>query len=250
MASKLARSIQSVLARSIFWSRRRFLEPTLDPAYDSVILPAATYSPWLQDAEFRRVRALIEGHTLVDVYRCWELWHLVRQVADVPGDILEVGVWRGGTAALMAVRAKMLGCGAGIHLCDTFEGVVKTTRADAHYTGGEHSDTSVQIVETLLKQLGIDRATIHAGIFPESAPPQLEGTPLRMAHIDVDVYESGRQSFEWIWPRVSPGGVVIFDDFSFSTTRDITTLCNELQELPMSTLLQNLNGHAIIVKTG
>ncbi len=51
----------------------------------------------------------VRRNTLVDVWRCYELWSLVGELRDVPGAILEVGVWRGGTGALMAARAARVG---------------------------------------------------------------------------------------------------------------------------------------------
>jgi O-methyltransferase len=250
MASKLARDLQTGLSRAIFWGRRRFLEPTLDSKRDSVVLPVATHSPWLLDEDFQRLQAAIAKNTLVDLYRRWELWHLIGQVRDIPGDVLEVGVWRGGTGALMGARLQLLGCDATLHLCDTFEGVVKTSDADSHYSGGEHSDTSVPLVESLLSATGVTNARIHRGTFPDEAPAELSELQYRLVHIDVDVYESGRQIFEWAWPRLSAGGIVVFDDYGFSTTRGITRLCDELALRADAVLLQNLNGHAVMVKHG
>jgi len=243
-----ARNAQQTLSRSLFWLRRKFMEPTLDARLDSVVLPVATYSPWLADDEFLSVYAAIESNTLVDMFRCWELWHLVSQVAAVEGDLIEVGVWRGGTGALLACRMRDLRMQATLHLCDTFVGVVKTSETDGHYTGGEHADTSTEIVESLTRKLNLNNTEIHVGIFPESANRALTRKRFRLAHIDVDAYESARDVFEWIWHRLNPGGIVVFDDFGFSTTRGVAKLCHELESISDSTLIQNLNGHAILVK--
>ena len=40
----------------------------------------------------------------------------------------------------------------------------------------------------------------------------------RLAHIDVDVYQSAADVLDWVWPRLSPGGVVVFDDYGFPAT--------------------------------
>jgi O-methyltransferase len=125
---------------------------------------------------------------------------------------------------------------------------VKTSDADSHYSGGEHGDTSVALVRRLLDDLQLTNARIHVGIFPDTAPADLGSTRFRLVHVDVDVYESGRQVFEWAWPRLSVGGVVVFDDFGFSTTRGITRLCSELEARDDAVLVQNLNGHALLVK--
>src|SRR5256885_2113779 len=72
------------------------------------VLPFATYSPWLSDAEFNQVYQKARTHTLVDIYRCYELWSLAKQTEDVEGDLLEVGVWRGGTGAIIAEAVKKI----------------------------------------------------------------------------------------------------------------------------------------------
>src|SRR5262249_13055074 len=64
--------------------------------------PLATYAPWNLDVEFLSTYDSVKRHTLVDLYRCWELWTLAAQSAKRPGAILEIGVWRGGTGALLA----------------------------------------------------------------------------------------------------------------------------------------------------
>src|SRR5690349_3423118 len=66
------------------------------------ILPRATLAPWFNDESFLTIFAKVQQHTLVDIYRCYELWTLARQIAHVPGVVLEVGVWRGGTGAILA----------------------------------------------------------------------------------------------------------------------------------------------------
>src|SRR5918992_3434658 len=58
--------------------------------------PIATYAPWRSDSDFQRVYEAVRRQTLVDVWRCYELWSLLGELRDVPGAILEVGVWRGG----------------------------------------------------------------------------------------------------------------------------------------------------------
>src|SRR5438309_1368933 len=62
-----------------------------------VVIPHATYSPWWSDEAFQTTLRQVRDHTFVDVYRLYELWSLIGQVKDLDGDIVEVGVWRGGS---------------------------------------------------------------------------------------------------------------------------------------------------------
>ena len=93
----------------------------------SVVRPVATYSPWRADRQFQVAFELIRHNTLVDVYRCYDLWQLVAEAGKLPsGEIIEIGVWRGGTGCLMAQRGKLIGLEATVFPCDTFRGAVKS----------------------------------------------------------------------------------------------------------------------------
>lgn len=210
------------------------------------VIPGASYSPWLDNETFKSLHDAVSGHTLVDVYRCYELFQLAGQTSSVSGDLVEVGVWRGGTAALLAGASK----GKRIALFDTFSGVAKAdARYDTIYKGGEHADTDRQTVEALFSRLDLN-CDIHVGMFPDDT---LWGLPqqIAMAHIDVDTYGSAKASFEAIWPRLSGGGVVVFDDYGFWGCEGVTQFVNDLVgNLNGSLFLHNLNGHGVIVKLG
>jgi len=115
--------------------------------------PISTYAPWRGDPDFKRLRRAVRRNTMVDVWRLFELWSLVAELAEIPGSILEVGVWRGGSGALLAERAARLGIREPVFLCDTWEGVVKTGAVDTYYHDGKHDDTSRRVVERLIERL-------------------------------------------------------------------------------------------------
>jgi O-methyltransferase len=215
----------------------------------SLIFPKNTYRPWLGDQEFLSVYEAIKEHTLVDQYRCFELWDLAQQMSGLEGAVVEVGVWRGGTAAILA---KASGAESRVFLCDTFEGVVKASAdQDSVYKGGEHADTSISLVESLLVSLGLSNCFILKGIFSEETAHLLTESSVKICHIDVDVYQSAKDIFTWVWPRLIPGGVVIFDDFGFGACEGITQLVNEItSENPQIRRIYNINGHGILFKIG
>ena len=249
MKKALAKNGKRFLETTIFKVRKTLVEPGLDPSRDSHIMPWATYSPWLLDAEFQACHSVIKDYTLVDLFRCYELWHLLGQTAHLPGDVLEVGTWRGGTGGLMGRRAERLGMDCEIFLCDTFEGVVKTGDEDPSYSGGEHSDTSIPVVEELIGKLGVSNIRILRGMFPEDTADQVTDRTFRLCHIDVDVYQSAKDVLDWVWPRLATGGVVVFDDFGFASTTGITKLVHEEETRDDLICVQNVNGHAVFIKT-
>jgi O-methyltransferase len=161
---------------------------------------------------------------------------------------IEIGVWRGGTGMLIARRMAMLGIGQPVYLCDTFTGVVKAGPHDPHYKGGEHADTSIAAVSELADRLSISNYRIVVGVFPEEAPSELITGPVAFCHIDVDAYDSAKDCFSSIWPRLTIGGIVIFDDYGASTTSGVTKFVEELAERPDLSFQYNLNGHATVIK--
>jgi O-methyltransferase len=219
------------------------------PAYE-VVLTSATYSPWNLDEGFNAAYSQIRDATLVDKYRCFELWRLVEQSAKLEtGALIEIGVWRGGTAALIATRARDLGLRDKIYACDTFSGIVKAGAEDPHYVGGEHADTSARSVETLFYDtLKLDNIEILSGIFPEETGAKVANLKFRFCHIDVDIYQSAKDVAEWIWERLVPGGIIVYDDYGWDTTPGIARHVDAQLTLKDRIVLHNLNGHAIVIK--
>lgn len=210
--------------------------------------PVSTYAPWLADEEFQDVFGQVRRNTLVDVWRCHELWLLLAELADVPGDVIEVGVWRGGTGALMAERSRRLGLDAHTYLCDTWKGVVKTTAVDTYYRDGKHDDTSKQIVERLVGSMGLEDVSLLEGTFPDDTAHLVGDATFRLAHIDVDVYESARDVLDWVWPRLSPRGVVVFDDYGCAACPGVTKLVDDQRMMSDRLVVHNVNGHGLVIK--
>ena len=209
------------------------------------ILPYATHAPWINDAEFLALYKKIKDFTLVDLYRCYELWTLAKQSMKLEGAILEVGVWRGGTGAILAEAAKL--SNKKIYLADTFSGVVKAGANDTIYKGGEHSDTSLCLVADLMSSLSLQNVHLLEGVFPEQTSNLIEGN-ISMLHCDVDVYSSARDIVEWSLPRMSAGSILVFDDYGFYGCEGVTKYCNELAAREDLIFTHNLNGHAIFFK--
>jgi O-methyltransferase len=210
--------------------------------------PLSTYAPWQADEEFRSAYEAVRPNTLVDVWRCYELWSLVGELRDVPGAILEVGVWRGGTGVLMATRAAALGLDEPVYLCDTWAGVVKTGDVDTYYRDGKHDDASRETVAALAAALGRTNVELLQGVFPDETADRIADNRFRLCHCDVDVYRSAKDVFDWVWPRLEPGGMVVFDDYGFPACPGVTKFVDEQRLLGDRTVIHNLNGHGLVVK--
>lgn len=214
-----------------------------------VVTPQADYRPWDIDPEFSGFFRAVEAHTKVDIARCHELWELLGQCHHLEGDVLEVGVWRGGTGALLAAGARRLwGDSRRVFLADTFRGVVKAGPKDDYYRGGEHADTSSGVVRELLGSIGLSNAELLEGIFPEETGHLVADRRFCFCHVDVDVYQSARDTVEWVWPRMPVGGVLVYDDYGFYGCEGVTALGREDRLREDSVFVHNLNGHGVLVK--
>jgi O-methyltransferase len=212
----------------------------------SLVIPSATYSPWLDDQNFQQILESVSKNTLVDTYRLWELYQISHQLREVDGDVLEVGVWRGGSGALIAdVIANQ---NKTIYLADTFMGVVLAGESDSVYIGGEHKDTSVEMVDEVFMRMGLTNYKKLIGEFPKETSNEMISTNLSMVHIDVDVYSSAKGVWEWIQPYLGPRSIVVFDDYGFISCSGVTKFVNEIKEDSSYHFVHNLNGHAIFIK--
>jgi O-methyltransferase len=172
------------------------------------------YSPWLGTGEFQRYFEIAAPRTLVSKDRCYVLHTLLRQALHVDGDVWQCGVFKGGTAAMMAAILNDFCPTKRLSLFDTFEGMPETDAQRDWHKKGDFSDTSVEAVTSFVKNHGA--CIIRQGFIPETFAG-LESARIAFAHIDVDIYKSIIDCLEFIWPRVSVGGFVVFDDYGFPT---------------------------------
>jgi hypothetical protein len=124
------------------------------------------------------------------------------QVVELPGDIAEVGVYRGDSAERLCEVFPDV-C---IHLFDTFCGMPEN---DEGYKETAFANTSEEEVKTRLRD---KRIKTYAGIFPNTVHG-CDCELFKFVHCDVDLYTSTRDVLAWFWPRLVSGGVLLCDDY-------------------------------------
>jgi O-methyltransferase len=164
---------------------------------------------WEKDAQFNRIMQTIQ-HTLVDLTRCYMLYQMARQTARTAGEVAEVGVYKGGTARLLALALPH----KTVHLFDTFAGMPATNSDFDRHLAGEFSDTSLAAVQERLKDCR--NARFYQGLFPATSGP-IAQTKFSLVHVDADIYESVRACCEFFYSRLEKDAVMLFDDYGFPT---------------------------------
>lgn len=190
---------------------KQFLPPTTNGSRAELYRPL--YSPWLSK-EFGKYYSIAAPRTLVSVDRCYVIYILLKQSLSLAGDIIECGVYRGGTAAMIAKVIEESMAPKRLLLFDTFGGMPKTDLSRDYHKEGDFADTSADQVEAFVDAPGI--AVLRKGLIPETFRG-LESQRIAFAHIDVDIYKSIIDSLEFIWPRLVRGGVIVFDDYGAPT---------------------------------
>jgi O-methyltransferase len=149
---------------------------------------------------------------------------------QIPGAVVECGVWKGGS--VMAIALTLLRLGERereMYLYDTFEGMTAPTAQDVDFQG---RDAASQIAVARDRVLGIeayapldearanilgtgyDASKVHfvKGRVEDTLPAQAPGQ-ISLLRLDTDWYESTRHELEHLFPRVSRGGVLMIDDY-------------------------------------
>jgi O-methyltransferase len=171
-----------------------------------------SFSPW-RAAWFQRIYAEISPHTVVSLQRCWTLWQGLSQALHVEGDVMEAGVFQGGTARLLRLalgeqHAKHL------YLFDSFDGMKRVSDHEDRHSEGDFADTSVEAVRHVVG--GGESVHLRKGWIPETFAG-LGDTRFCFAHIDLDLYQGVRDSLEFVYPRLSRGGMIVLDDYGFAS---------------------------------
>jgi O-methyltransferase len=122
------------------------------------------FAPW-RSPEFSRLYAGILPYTLVSPDRCWILWSLLRQACRISGDVLEIGVYRGGTAMLLrqALEHESATGSKTLRLFDTFTGMPETDAARDLHHAGDFSETSLEAVRARVGTMLYVRRTARGG---------------------------------------------------------------------------------------
>jgi O-methyltransferase len=187
----------------------------------------------LTDAEMQAVWPRIQGLTMVPQpavrFALEETLGLIR--AQVPGVLVECGVWRGGCSLgmLLVQRLKLGRVERPVYLLDSFQGLPPVTSRDGPLAlrwqqGGDPSNyldncrCSKEEVQRTLEamQFGTEEYRIVEGWFEDTLPglrETLQGRSIALLRLDGDWYDSTRSCLDQLMPLVSEGGVVIVDDY-------------------------------------
>lgn len=200
----------------------------------------------------RMWRVFNDFHYLCDTHRFRKLLgraELVRMIADVPGDIVDAGTFKGISTLQFAHYLEIFrpsGSGRVVSF-DTFEAVFPHARADEASSAEAHMDTLYE--KSAFEQLGearealglAGRIEIVRGDIMETFEAYLKKHPgfrIAMLHCDLDVYAPTKRLLELAWPRLVPGGIAVFDQYAVRNWGESDAVDEFLATLPCPPRLQ------------
>jgi O-methyltransferase len=202
---------------------REILHRVRDPRFVADCAVRVSMMGWdlVSPSEFSSLYRKIRPYTMCSNARLHGLYRAVRHVVchDVPGDIVECGSARGGSAALMALTLQQLGAHRNLWLFDTFEGLPAPTSNDPDYDiANLFTGTCVGTVENvrqLFHRLNVDSGVNFVkGLFQETLRAS-QVLQIAVLHIDGDWHESVKVCLDEFYDKVVPGGVIQFDDYGY-----------------------------------
>jgi O-methyltransferase len=224
-----------VQSSSIDDLRRKAARAKKKPAAKSKPKPKPKALPADYDDEAKEIVRAVRPWTMTGADKIYALIQAVRYVNRhrIPGDVVECGVWRGGS--MQAAARTLLSVGdtsRDLHLFDTFDGMPPPTERDVRRSDERTAEellaeqtrergpvwavATLEDVKDGFQQVPYPSERIHfvqgrvEETIPEAAPEQIS-----ILRLDTDWYESTRHELEHLYPRLSPGGVLLLDDYGY-----------------------------------
>jgi hypothetical protein len=211
-----------------------------------------------KDKEFQNLYSKVgtrkSKYTLTSMERCYSLYKAIQYITkgDILGDIVECGVWRGGSAMLAALTLiKSQQTHRKIYLYDTYEGMPEPTDKDIDIHGvpyrllwkkeKEFLSVSLDEVKKNIFSTGYPKENIIfvkgmvQDTIPNTVPKQIA-----LLRLDTDLYESTYHELFHLYPKTTSQGVIIIDDYGhFQGSQEATE--KYLSQNPQKVLLHRID---------
>lgn len=174
------------------------------------------YNHLLRSSDIERMRKLLYKNTLY------------QRILDVPGDIVEVGVFKGTGLAMLADFMLIFEPGSSKRLVgfDVFDEPLHLTGDDAEQMNDYYSVSNFQGITTetctqMIVQKGFkpERIELVKGDVTRTCAQYCEENPgfrISFLLLDLDVETPTRATLDALWDRVVRGGIVVFDEYAIA----------------------------------
>jgi len=199
---------------------------------------------WWHDERFNAYLDRFGERGGMNTYRRLTVAELLRLVHEVPGDTAECGVFLGAGSYLLASFARANPRYARLHhMFDSFEGLSAPLAVDGDYWRRGDLTAGLDAVERNLA--GFDNTRAYAGWIPSRFAEVAER---RFCFVHVDLYQPTRDSVEFFYPRLSPGAILVCDDYACTTCPGATAAVDEFLSTRPEKMIRLGNGGGFFIK--
>ena len=193
--------------------------------------------------EFKELVKNIGNKCNMDNDEKFTLYSSLINTSKIPGNIAEVGVYKGGSAKILCEYKKE----KKVLLFDTFSGLPENVIEEDLVKKGWLSDTSLESVQEYLKEY--KDVYYYQGMFPETAKNIIDESAFSLVHLDTDIYHGTYDSLAFFWDRMSPGGRIIVHDYNNVDCPGVKKAVHEFFENGLHLVVDIADTQAMIIKS-
>lgn len=205
---------------------------------------------WMKDEEYLRAWSEFPEATGHVHERRFNLFNLARGISQIPGDLAECGVFHAAGSFLMLqatrhTQKKLYGF-------DSFEGLSEPgaedqVSSDDAFRWQKHDMRVAERVARSNLSRFSDRIELFAGWIPESFH-EVDDRSFCLVHIDVDLYQPTRDAAGFFYERLSPGGLLVCDDYGFETCPGARKAMDEVAEEAGTRVVHLTTGQGLLFR--
>lgn len=164
------------------------------------------------------------GYTMIGLRRLDNLEYCIEQVVknNIPGAIVEAGVWKGGAMIFANAVLKHLGSDRNVYVCDAFEGLFPKPLMECDEWTEKHDFSALSVSLEQVKinfdyfNLLTPNVQFLNGWFSDTLTSITE--PVAVLRIDGDTYQSTMDTLV-LEPLIPSGGYIIMDDWAIASSQ-------------------------------
>lgn len=206
---------------------------------------ADPHRPFNQEQPYKGIadRARARARSMISDAQLFDLIQFIRMTAEVPGDVLEYGSLHGGSGAVLAEALNYYGKKP-LYLFDSFGGIPESKFGLDYRWNGAFSNNSYQEVKAAFSDL--DNVTVVRGNILDTY--DATSHPLSFGYLASDTLESGELLLNYMWPKLSRGGILAVCDYgSYPNCLPLTVACDRFFETRKDAMIYYPDNYGIFV---
>jgi O-methyltransferase len=208
-------------------SRARFLVMRMAAGW---ILPGYRFHwpqlLWWDDESFTAYLKKFDQLQDSNSHRHWMVAQLMRLVSDLSGDTVECGVFKGASSYLICKANQTAQDRRVHHVFDSFAGLSEPSAVDGSFWSEGDLACHLDVVKANLSEFDENTVKFYPGWIPDRFS-DVDGQRFSFVHIDVDLYGPTWNSLAYFYPRMQVGGIILCDDYGFTTCPGATIAIDE-----------------------